>query len=273
MGRFAILVLVVCALLCNSCKKTQPALRTRSVEKQERVKEKFTATNYIENVNGLKYEMVAVEGGQFMMGSDDEDSERDERPVHKIRLDSYYIGKFEVTQFQWQIIMNENPSYNVCPICPVEDIEFKVQGFIDKLNELTGRNYRLPTEAEWEYAARGGKQSKGYKFSGSNDIDDVAWYSENSDGTTHPVGMLEPNELGIFDMSGNVWEPCSDHYYADFYHYSVPNNPHNPAMGDYQVLRGGSWFNDDKNCRSTNRIEGYRNYGSNARGLRLAHDL
>jgi formylglycine-generating enzyme required for sulfatase activity len=240
----------------------------------------FVGRDYTEKVLGVEFEMIAIEGGTFFMGNDSPDANPDENPVHKVRLDDFYLCCYEVTQAQWKAIIGDNPSYHEdCPECPVEDIEFRVEEFITALNQVTGKNYRLPTEAEWEYAARGGQKMQSlaggndYKYSGSNSIDRVGWYAENSDGKTQPVGLLSPNQLGLYDMTGNVWEPCQDKYYADYYNFSVPNNPVNPAMGDYQVLRGGSWFNDPHNCRNTNRIEGYRNYGSNARGIRIAHDL
>lgn len=234
----------------------------------------FYGEDYSEDILGVSIEMVAVEGGVYYMGSNDIDAADDENPSHKVRLDNYYIGRYEITQKEWAAIIGDNPSYHKdCDECPVEDIQFRVQEFIDALNQVTGKHYRLPTEAEWEYAARGGASSKSFKYSGSNNLDNVGWYSDNSDGTTQNVGELVPNELGIFDMTGNVWEPCSDKYYADFYNFSVPNNPTNPAMGNYHVLRGGSWFNSPYDCRSTRRIEGFRNYGSNARGIRLAHDM
>lgn len=265
-------VLILCLII--SCRNSKTLEYSGSSDySQSDYRPPFDADDYTEAASNIDYEMVAVEGGAFMMGSDAEDADMDEKPSHKIRINSFYIGRFEVTQRQWQIIMGENPAYNKCSECPVEDIESYVEDFIEALNSLTGKNYRLPTEAEWEYAARGGRKSKGYKYSGSNNIDDVGWCSGNSRGVTHPVGYLEPNELGIYDMSGNVWEPCSDKYYADYYNFSIPNNPKNSGLGDYQVLRGGSWINDEWNCRSSNRIEGYRKYGSNTRGLRLAHSI
>ncbi len=223
--------------------------------------------------NGVSFDMVQVEGGTFQMGS--EDGEDDEKPVHEVWLDSYMIGQTEVTQELWLAVMGSNPSFFKGPDHPVEQISWNdiVNDFLPKLNKLTGKNFRLPTEAEWEYAARGGSKSRGYKYSGSNDIDEVAWYDDNSNGTTHPVKSKAPNELGIYDMSGNVWEWCQDWYASDYYLSSVTKNPKGPtsdSSGSFRVNRGGSWFNSASDCRTA-----YRNYNTpsssfNDLGLRLA---
>lgn len=267
-------------LFLISCKSGKEVLDSSAMDDSQEMQASFQESDYTERVLGVEFEMLAIEGGVYFMGSNDPEANDDENPVHKVRLDDFYLGKYEVTQAQWEAIIGDNPSYNKgCDDCPVENIMFRVEEFIEALNQVTGKNYRLPTEAEWEYAARGGQympsldERTDYKYSGSNQIDEVAWYADNSQGKTQPIGLKKPNTLGIYDMTGNVWEPCQDKYYADYYNFSVPNNPVNPAMGDYQVLRGGSWFNDAYNCRNTNRVEGFRNYGSNARGIRLAHDL
>ena len=173
------------------------------------------------------------------------------------------IGKYEVTQKQWRDIMNNNPSdFKNCDNCPVENVSWNdVQDFLQKLNQKTGNNYRLPTEAEWEYAARGGNQSKGYTYSGSNSLTDVAWNTDNSASKTHPVGQLQPNELGLFDMSGNICEWCNDWY--SNYSPGSQTNPHGPSTGSLRVARGGSWYNSAWGCRSANRgsnYPGHRNY-------------
>ena len=159
-------------------------------------------------------EMVFVKGGTFMMGATPEqgsDAGDGEKPVHSVTVSDFYIGKYEVTQAQWKAVMGKNPSHYKGENRPVERVSwYDIQKFIEKLNAKTGKRYRLPTEAEWEYAARGGNQSKGYKYSGSNDIGSVAWYTNNSGDRTHPVGQKQPNELGLYDMTGNVWEWCSD---------------------------------------------------------------
>ena len=195
--------------------------------------------------------MVKVEGGTFTMGATLEqgnDAASDEKPAHQVTLSDYYIGRYEVTQKEWQAVMGDNPSKFYGDNLPVENVSWNdCQDFINKLNQLTGLKFRLPTEAQWEYAARGGKQSKGYKYSGSDKIRDVAWYYGNSGIKTHKVGTKHPNELGIYDMSGNVWEWCGDCYYS--YSSSAQTNPTGPSSGSARVLRGGSWSNDAGSCR------------------------
>lgn len=197
-------------------------------------------------VNGVTFEMVAVEGGTFTMGATPEQGtyyNNSERPTHQVTVSSFWIGKTEVTQQLWIALMGSNPSYfHSSNLQPVEHVSWNdCQEFITKLNEATGKTFRLPTEAEWEFAARGGNKSQGYKFSGSNNDDDVAWYDSNSGGKTHPVASKAPNELGIYDMSGNLFEWCNDWYNSSYYSSSPKVNPTGPESGTMRVMRGGDW--------------------------------
>jgi formylglycine-generating enzyme required for sulfatase activity len=216
--------------------------------------------------------MIYIEGGTFQMGSDS--GAKDERPRHAVTIKSFSIGQYEVTQSQWQLIMGNNPSgFRGCGNCPVEDVTWKdIQEFIKRLNKLTGRNYRLPTEAEWEYAASGGIKSKGYKFSGSNDPSEVGWIKSNADSKTHPVGQKKPNELGIYDMCGNVWELCSDWYDKYYYKKSPASGPQNKSMGLFRVSRGGSWRSGPERCYNTARNRNIKDHHIQNGGFRLAMD-
>ena len=223
-------------------------------------------------VNGISFKMIAVEGGTFSMGATSEqgsDYSSDELPVHSVTLSDYYIGETEVTQELWQAVMGSNPSYySGYPQRPVECVSWNdCQEFITKLNQLTGKSFRLPTEAEWEYAARGGSKSQGYKYSGSNTIGDVAWYDSNSSSRTHDVKTKAANELGIYDMSGNVWEWCQDWYGS--YSSSSQTDPTGPASGSSRVLRGGYWDRHAGYCRVSDRSSGYPGGGNDYNGLRL----
>jgi formylglycine-generating enzyme required for sulfatase activity len=239
------------------------------------VAEGKTATVNATLKKGLDFgdiDMVFVKGGTFTMGATSEQGSgaaSNEKPTHSVTLSDYYIGKYEVTQAQWRAVMGNNPSYFKGDNLPVECVSWNdVQVFIQRLNERTGKNFRLPTEAEWEYAARGGSQSKGYKYSGSNTLDDVAWYYSNSSSKIHPVGHKRPNELGIYDMSGNVWEWCQDWYGG--YGSSSQTNPTGPSSGSYRVLRGGNRLDIANFCRVSFRS----NYNPRTRyydgGFRLA---
>ena len=223
-------------------------------------------------IKGVRYEMVWVRGGTFRMGATSEqggDAESDEKPVHSVTLSSYYIGKTEVTQELWQAVMGSNPSEFKGDDLPVEQVSWNdCQEFIRKLNALTGQNFRLPTEAEWEFACRGGNNSRGYKYSGSNYIDNVAWYCLNSGEKTHPVATKLPNELGIYDMSGNVWEWCSD--WHGEYSGEAQTNPAGPYDGYRRIGRGGSWRDRLDDCLSAIRSAGSPDKGFCVLGLRLA---
>jgi formylglycine-generating enzyme required for sulfatase activity len=221
-----------------------------------------------EKVNN-SIEMVLVQGGTFQMGS--ATGYGNEEPVHAVTVSSYYIAKTEVTQKQWRDVMGSSPSYFKGDDLPVEQVSWNdVQSFITKLNQQTGKNYRLPTEAEWEFAARGGNSSKGYTYSGSNTIGDVAWYYDNNGNQTPPVGTKAANEQGLYDMSGNVWEWCSDFY--DMYDSSgTASNPQGPASGSDRVLRGGGWTNSADYCRVAIRGGGTPDIRDYSLGFRLAH--
>ena len=231
--------------------------------------------NRLIQVGNVQFEMVYVQGGTFRMGATEEqgeDAADDERPVHRVTLSSYLIGKHEVTQALWEEVMGSNPSHNKQGgDYPVENVSwFDCQEFVKKLNARTGMEF--PTEAEWEYAARGGDRSKGYKYAGSDNLDEVGWYGGNSGKHTHPVGEKKPNELGLYDMSGNVVEWCQD-WYGD-YTDEAQTNPTGPQSGGNRVLRGGSGWSDARYCRVSDRYDfgpGVR--GGVFNGLRLVLSL
>ena len=238
-------------------------------------------------VNGVSFTMVAVEGGTFTMGATEEqgsDAHSDEYPTHQVTLSTYSIGETEVTQALWLAVMGSNPSY-FTPTNgysqnlqrPVEQVSWNdCQTFISKLNEMTGKNFRLPTEAEWEFAARGGNKSKGYKYAGSNTIENVAWYRDNSyavgssspDYGTHSVAAKASNELGLYDMSGNVWELCQDRYGS--YSSESQTNPTGPASGPVRVDRGGGWSEGPRYCRVSDRVGNTQSSSGGNFGMRLA---
>ena len=222
------------------------------------------------SANGVSFTMIGVQGGTFRMGNTDPDADSDERPSHMVTLDDYYIGETEVTQELWEAVMGYNPSeFQYNNQLPVEFISWDdCRSFIRELNNITGKEFRIPTEAEWEYAARGGQDNQRTTFAGNNSIASVGWYKENSGETTHPVKMKAPNSLGIYDMSGNLWEWCQDWYGP--YSSNNANNPTGPFSGTNKVLRGGAWNGGPKNCRLSNRDGRTTDYASNRLGLRLA---
>ena len=220
---------------------------------------------------GISIDMVRVEAGTFTMGATPEmkDPYKDEKPTHQVTLtNDYYIGKYEVTQALWKAVMGKRPSYFKGDNLPVEQVSWEdCQKFISKLNSITGKNFHLPTEAEWEYAARGGKKSMGYQYSGSNNLSDVAWYNGNSGNKTHVVGSKQANELGIYDMSGNVWEWCQDLFGS--YGSSPLINPTGATSGAFRVNRGGGWYYDAWDCRSSYRLVRTPDFYCNNLGFRL----
>ncbi|MFC2085073.1 SUMF1/EgtB/PvdO family nonheme iron enzyme [Bacteroidota bacterium] len=262
----------------------------QSSEQTEVVNEEITNVDFV-----LIKWMIYVQGGTFEMGDTFGDGESDEKPPHNITLDDFYISKYEVTNSQYAEFLNSEGNQREGGVtwldindsdCRIEYTggEYKPEsGYEDhpvvEVSWYGARAYcgwfggRLPTEAEWEYAARGGIESNGYKYSGSDNIEDVAWYSGNSGGTAHAVGTKNPNELGIYDMSGNVWEWCNDWYDADYYDISPDNNPQGPVSGTYKVLRGGSWNNLSRNCRVSYRFRGSPVFTYAFYGFRVALDL
>ena len=266
---------------------TMGLLASCGKEKEEKpIDPDYTAgADYTVTTFGLNMDMVYVEGGTFEMGATAEqgdDAYDNEYPVRTIKLDSYHIGKYEVTQAQWEAVMGtsleeqralstlddgivgEGADY------PMYYVSWhEAQEFCRKLSEKTGKKYVLPTEAQWEYAARGGKKSKGYKYSGSDDIEEVAWYGENSDYQTHRVGTKKANELGIYDMIGNLWEWCSDWYGT--YDESDTDNPQGPVNGSNRVYRGGSWYHRYAfPCRVAFRISDSPDFSYYFLGFRVA---
>ena len=235
-------------------------------------------------VNGVSFKMIHVEGGTFMMGAtaEQEDDACDaERPVHLVTLSSYYIGETVVTQALWKAVMGTTVTQHramnhigqrlrgVDSTLPMYFVSWDdCQTFISKLNTLTGQHFRLPTEAEWEYAARGGNKSRGYKYSGGDDYDSVCWCDENSGNMAHSVKTKLPNELGIYDMSGGVWEWCDDYYQP--YNASPQTNPKEDRYDDYRIKRGGSWRYVLWHCRVSYRSGSKPNERASVTGFRLA---
>ena len=219
-----------------------------------------TAPKIIEKLpSGESFAMIEVKGGTFTMG-DDHGEFNDEKPAHPVQLDDFYLGEYVVTQGLWMAVMgpDHNPSYYTGENRPVETVSWEdAQSFIQKLNNITRKKYRLPTEAEWEYAARGGTYSRGTTYAGSDHLKEVGWYTTNSHRETKDVGQKLPNELGLYDMSGNVWEWCQDWYDKNYYEKCKKEgtvvNPQGPDRGTYRVIRGGSWGHDPESCRGTSR--------------------
>ena len=263
----------------EEARKQREAEAVRQKAEQERQRQVAEArrkatSNRTIRVGDVSFEMVYVQGGTFRMGATAEqgiDASRDEK-VHSVTLSDFHIGKYEVTQGLWKEVMGENPSYNKAgDNYPVERVSWEdCQRFIERLNNRIGLKFRLPTEAEWEYAARGGRKSRGYKYSGTTyDLESVAWYNGNSGNETHPVGQKQANELGLYDMSGNVWEWCRDWYGYGSYGSSAQTDPTGPQSGAFRVLRGGSYNLDVGFCRVSCRHGHDPGYRNGNYGLRL----
>lgn len=235
------------------------------------------ANPHIISIEGVPpHRLLFVPGGEFVMGSaeDDKDAKDNEKPAHHVRTDDFYIGEFQVTQDLWEAVTGENPSRFKGARRPVESVSWDDihDKFLPRLRELTGQNYRLPTEAEWEYAARGGPwwENEGYRYAGSDLLKQVGWYDENSGGETREVGLLLPNALGLYDMSGNVWEWCEDSWHENY--EGAPGDGRVWAGGDENraVLRGGSWYYTAHDCRVARRLRDLRVIRSGSFGFRLA---
>ena len=258
---------------------TKEAMATQSTVSQPTVAQRHVVQAPVTNGNnisipvkdGISIDMVRVEAGTFTMGATPEmkDPYDWEKPTHQVTLtNDYYIGKYEVTQALWQAVMDNNPSYFKGDDLPVEKVSWDdCQEFISKLNSITGKTFRIPTEAEWEYAARGGNKSRGNQYSGSSNLSDVAWYKDNSNSKNHTVGSKQANELGIYDMSGNVMEWCQDLYGK--YSSSSQTNPTGANNGYSRVIRGGSWYFTARDCRSSYRDKDAPDNRYNNLGLRL----
>lgn len=217
--------------------------------------------------------MVFVEGGQLTMGSNDMDADPDERDIRRVSVNDFCISRYEVTQSEWNEIMHKNLSVFSGKNHPVECVSWDdAILFIEKLNRKTGRHYRLPTEEEWEYAAKGGKYGSESRYSGGNNLEEVGWMRNNSRQSTHKVGLLKPNALGLYDMTGNVHEWCDGRYDSIFYAQdTILNNQYD--LKDIRIFKGGSWGNDPKHCRISNTNYNTRETRSFSIGFRLAEDV
>lgn len=225
----------------------------------------------------INQDMVLVEGGEYVMGSDAPEAAKSERPAHTVKVNSFYLSKFEVTQELFESVMGSSMSFFADPNVPVNNLSWQQANyFVERLNELTGENYRLPTEAEWEFAAKGGNESKGYTYAGSNNIDDVAWYVGNANNRAHPVGLKQPNELGLYDMTGNVGEFVQDAFDDGFYRFSPADNPNNAKHSDsglsHKSVRGGSFSYGADESENFRRDFASQSIIMSDMGLRLAKD-
>lgn len=276
----------ISALYCSNCGWTYIPFQSKKMDekrltaakkiwesrgKTDFIIEKVPSQTLPQPIMELIHDMVKVEGGTFTMGGtreQDEDAFEDEKPAHKVTLSSFSIGRYPITQDQWEAVMGSNPSHFKGEKLPVESVSwFDCQDFVKKLNEMTGRCFRLPTEAEWEYAARGGKKGKRYKYSGGNILMQVGWFNENSGGTSHEVGKKSPNELGLYDMSGNIWEWVQD-WKGDFTEEDQVN-PTGPETGIERICRGGGWNREIDRARVSYRGDDQPDLRYCSLGLRI----
>jgi len=251
-----LLVLSVLVLLNIACAPGSQKVESSDVNTPQQDKKVVAERQYslsTASQQQLLSEMLRVEGGVFEMGTNAENARNREKPAHQVTLDSFYIGKTEVTQALFEELMGWNNSYYACENCPVNNVSwFNIQLFLERLNNSTGKKYRLPTEAEWAYAAKGGNKSKGFLYSGSDNIADVAWYADNANRRSHPVAMKKPNELGLYDMTGNLWEFCQDDMSRRTYTIQPRNNPlvlrtDNIKQKAMKVIRGSGYeFNPNE---------------------------
>lgn len=268
----ALVIIVVVPACKGGAKKAEGAKQDAAVKAEvPRVETK------VFNVEGVKFTMVKVEGGTFTMGATPEqgatEPQPNEKPAHEVTVGDFWIAQTEVTQELFEIVSGFNPSYTRWPQCPVDKVSWKdCKSFLETINELTGEDFRLPTEAEWEYAARGGKLSKGYKYAGSDNLDEVAWTVANADGKSHPVASKKPNELGLYDMSGNLYEWCEDKYLM--YDGSEPQYSQKMLKSDikreFHIERGGCWDQGPTMCRVSYRHAGNYTHMYAYDGFRIA---
>lgn len=275
--KWAVIVLGICVLtglgiILYNLGSGSDVSENEGASTESQVQTKYGPCDEVIDVNGVQFGMINIAGGTYMMGAVNDipaQGDDNEYPVHKVTLSDFKLGQTEVTQELWDAVMGSNPSKNVDAEHPVENVRWAdCKTFISKLNSLTGKHFRLPTEAELEYVARGGINQEYTIYSGSNAIDEVAWYNGNCGGHAR-VASKKANTLGLFDVTGNVWEWCHDYYKAS-YPSDEQIDPQGPSSGDAHVMRGGSWNDPASNCRVTNRRYNNTGFKSGFTGLRLA---
>ena len=272
---FCGLAILFGAAVFTGCGKKDSEESETGVGKESREIDEKNWDGTVNLSRGVKLEMVKVKAGSFEMSADDGDGFPDEEAHSATLTKDFYIGRTEVTQAQWKAVMGTNPSEFKGDDNPVEMVSWNdAMEFCEKLNDSgkapRGWKFTLPTETQWEYAARGGNRSRGFKYSGSNDIDEVAWSDDNSGDKTHPVGKKKSNELGLFDMSGNVWEWCLDNWNSDSSKLTAEFTRGNDRSGSLRVRRGGSWCFDAEGCRSASRFNDVPGYRISVLGFRVA---